>query len=97
MKKFAKKIIAAVAGVAAVAACVLPFAAGEAKPGIACAESATASYALNLADEYKTQNGVKMCPTAYVDVVRSCTHYPSRTGDTNTFTAVFDKAAATGR
>lgn len=32
MKKFAKKIIAAVAGVAAFAACVLPFAAGEAKP-----------------------------------------------------------------
>lgn len=97
MKKFAKKIIAAVAGIAAIAACALPFAAGEAKPGIACAESATASYGLELANEYKEQNGVKMSPTAYVDVVRSCTHYPSRAGDTNTFTAVFDKTATTGR
>ncbi len=97
MKKFAKKIIAAVAGVAAVAACALPLSAGEVKPGIACAESATASYALDLANEYKMQNGVKMSPTAYVDVVRSCTHYPSRAGDTNTFTAVFDKAATSGR
>lgn len=74
MKKLAKKIIAAVAGIAAIAACAVPFRTGGAEALIAGAETPATSHDLELANEYRVQDGVKMSPIAYIDVERSCEH-----------------------
>ena len=60
MKKLAKKIIAAVAGIAAIAACAVPFRTGGAEALVAGAETPAVSYDLELANEYRVQDGVKM-------------------------------------
>lgn len=71
MKKHTKKIIAAVAGIAAIAACAVPFRTGGAEALVAGAETPAVSYDLELANEYRVQDGVKMSPIAYIDVERS--------------------------
>lgn len=97
MKKHAKKIIAAIAGIAAIAACVVPFRAGGAEALVAGAETPAASYDLELANEYRVQDGVKMSPIAYIDVERSCDHGNGSASDADAFTVVFDKSAAEGK
>ncbi len=97
MKKLAKKIIAAVAGIAAIAACAVPFRTGGAEALIAGAETPAVSYDLELANEYRVQDGVKMSPIAYIDVERSCEHGDGAASDADAFTVVFDKSAAEGK
>ena len=67
MKKSGKLKITFVAVLAAITA----FAVGAiATPKPANAEETTASYDLELANEYRVQDGVKMSPIAYIDVER---------------------------
>lgn len=97
MRRFVKRITSAIVGITAVVACAIAVRVCVPSAVAKAEESAPTSYALDLSDEYKTQNGVKMSPSAYIDVVRSCTHYTSRAGDTNDFNIVFDSEATSGR